>query len=250
MLKGIDISGYQKGIDLATVNDRNALDFNIMKATESTGIVDSCCDTFYQIAKRQNVKRGVYHVLTSAASGIKQADWFLTNCEGYILDAMLVLDIEGTSSYYTSDVAIALDFCERVKSETGVTPVAYMNGNVLNQKDWQPLVEIGCGLWIANYYFGYDAVGYDYVNPDRHMSNPREFGTAALWQFTSTGRLPGYGGKLDLDLAFMTKEAWDLYANPEKKSTGAETDDPVQSTETDPSGIVGKTLTVRIESIG
>lgn len=250
MLRGIDISGYQAGMDLATVNDRNALDFNIMKATESNSIVDSCCDTFYQIAKRQNVKRGVYHVLTSAASGAKQADWFLSNCEGYILDSMLVLDIEGTSSYYTSDVAIALDFCEHVKSETGVTPVAYMNGNVLNQKDWQPLVNLGCGLWIANYYFGYDIVGYDDVNPDRHMSDPCEFGTAALWQFTSSGKLSGYKGKLDLDLAFMTKEAWDLYANPEKKSTGAETDDQVPPTETDSSGIVGKTVTVRIESIG
>lgn len=250
MLKGIDISGYQKGINLETVNSRNALDFNIMKATESNSIVDSCCDTFYQIAKRQNVKRGIYHVLTSAASGTKQADWFISNCEGYILDAMLVLDIEGTSSYYTSDVAIALDFCERVKSETGVTPIAYMNGNVLNQKDWQPLVDLGCGLWIANYYFGYDTVGYEGVDPDKHMSNPCEFGTAALWQFTSSGHLKGYSGNLDLDLAFMTKEAWDLYANPEKKSDGDETDDPVPPTETDTSGIVGKTLTVRIESVG
>lgn len=250
MLKGIDISGYQKGIDLESVNSRNALDFNIMKATESNSIVDSCCDRFYQIAKRQNVKRGVYHVLTSAASGTKQADWFLSNCEGYILDAMLVLDIEGTSSYYTSDVAIALDFCERVKSETGVTPIAYMNGNVLNQKDWQPLVDLGCGLWIANYYFGYDTVGYEDANPDKHMSNPREFGTAAMWQFTSSGRLKGYDGNLDLDLAFMTKEAWDLYANPEKKSSSAETDDPVPPAETDTSGIVGKTITVRIESVG
>lgn len=250
MLNGMDISGFQKDIDLATVNDRNALDFNIMKATESNSSVDSCCDRFYQIAKRQNVKRGVYHILTSVASGTKQADWFLSNCEGYILDAMLILDIEGTNSYYTSDVAIALDFCERVKSETGVTPVAYMNGDVLNKKDWQPLVDIGCGLWIANYYFGYDIVHYDDVNPDKHMSNPREFGTAALWQFTSTGHLLGYSGDLDLDLAFMTKEAWDLYANPEKKSNGDETDDPVPPTETDTSGIVGKTLTVRIESVG
>lgn len=251
MLKGIDISGFQKGMDLATVNDRNALDFNIMKATESIDVVDSCCDRFYQISKQQNVKRGVYHILTSAASGAKQAEWFLSNCEGYILDAMLALDIEGTSSYYTSDIGSAFDFCERVKSETGVIPVVYMNGDVVDSQDCQPLVELGCGLWIANYYFGYGKrVGYHDVNPDKHMSNPREFGTAALWQFTSSGQLSGYEGKLDLDLAFMTKEAWDLYANPEKKSTGAETDDQVPPTETDPSGIVGKTVTVRIESIG
>lgn len=249
MLKGIDISGYQRDIDLKQVNNLNSLDFNIMKATESNSIVDSCCDRFYQIAKQQNVKRGIYHVLTSAASGSKQADWFLSNCEGYIHDAMLILDIEGTSSYYTSDVPIALDFCERVIDETGVVPVAYMNGNALNMKDWQPLVDLGCGLWIANYYFGYEKVSFNDADPDKHMSNPREFGTAAMWQFTSSGRLEGYDGNLDLDIAFMTKEAWDLYANPEKKSDNDETNDQVPPTDTDPSGIVGKTVTVRIESV-
>ena len=251
MLRGIDISGYQKGIDLAAVNDVNGLDFNIFKATESVSIVDSMCDRFYQAAKRQDVKRGVYHVLTSAASGAKQADWFLSNCEGYILDAMLVLDIEGTSAYYTKDVAVAFDFCERVKQETGVTPVAYMNGNVLNSKGWQPLVDLGCGLWIANYYFGYDQVGFADVNPDEHMSNPSEFGSAAMWQFTSSGRLTGYNGSLDLDLAFMTKDALDLYANPAAADAEGGDDDgeDYDQADGDLSALVGSTIKVRIESV-
>ena len=122
MLRGIDISYWNRDIDLERVNDLNDLDFNIMKATESVNDVDSQCDRFYQIAKRQGVKRAVYHLLTSAARGKTQADYFLKHIEGYVHDAMLILDIEGTSSYYTRDVSTSVEFCERIISTSGSSP--------------------------------------------------------------------------------------------------------------------------------
>ena len=46
MLKGIDISHHQKGINLEEIET----DFVICKATEGNGYTDECCDTFYQKA--------------------------------------------------------------------------------------------------------------------------------------------------------------------------------------------------------
>lgn len=36
--------------------------------------------------------------------------------------------------------------------------------------------------------------------------------TSAIWQYTSTGRLSGYGGNLDLNHAYMTRDGWNKYA--------------------------------------
>ena len=252
MLRGIDISYWNRDIDLERVNDLNDLDFNIMKATESVSDVDSQCDRFYQIAKRQGVKRGVYHLITSAARGKTQADYFLKHIEGYVHDAMLILDVEGTSSYYTRDVSTAVEFCERIISKTSVVPVVYMNMSTLDAEDWKPVVDLGCDLWIANYWFGSRRVDWSDMDPSEHMASPDEFPYAALWQFTETGKVSGYDGNLDLDLAFMTRDAWDLYANPkggshEENGEGSETVTDATDTGT---SLIGKTLTVRIESVG
>ena len=44
MLKGIDISNHQAGLDLSKVD----CDFVIIKATEGKSYVDNCCDGFFQ----------------------------------------------------------------------------------------------------------------------------------------------------------------------------------------------------------
>ena len=36
-----------------------------------------------------------------------------------------------------------------------------------------------------------------------------------MWQVTSQGILTGYPSYLDLDYAFMSRDAWALYANPD-----------------------------------
>lgn len=248
-LRGIDISYWNRDIDLSRVIELNDLDFCIMKATESVNDVDSYCDSFYQIAKGKNVKRGVYHLLTSAARGRTQADYFLNHIEGYVHDSMLILDIEGTSSYYTSDVSTAVEFCERVISKTGVKPIVYMNMAALDAEDWKPVVDLGCDLWIANYWFGDARVDWSDMDPSSHMASPDEFPYAALWQFTDTGKVQGYDGNLDLDFAFMTRTAWDLYANPNGGENDGESGKEDSETGAG-SDLIGKTVTVRIESVG
>ena len=57
MLKGIDISHYQAGINLPALD----IDFVICKATEGLAYVDNYCDKFIQKAIELNLLWGFYH---------------------------------------------------------------------------------------------------------------------------------------------------------------------------------------------
>lgn len=216
MLKGIDISNYQKTLQL--YNLVGQIDFVIMKATEGLNIVDASCDRFFQQAKKYGLLKGFYHVFTSA-DPVKQADYLVDNTINYFGDAIPVLDVEGVSSYYPSNATNVLKFVQRVEQRTGVKPIIYMNTAAKNASDYISVVKNGNGLWGANYYFGNKRVGYSDVDASKHALDAKPWPFMAIWQFTSSGRLLGYEGNLDLDLAFMDKSAWVKYQgvkNPSK----------------------------------
>lgn len=216
-LKGIDISNYQK--DLTLANLVGQIDFVIVKGTEGTSYVNPSCDKFYQQAIRYELLRGFYHVMTGA-SGKSQADYMLKHCENYFHDGIPVLDVEGYGKY-PNDPTIALAFLKRIEEKTGVKPLVYMNAACRKAKDWTEVAKAGFDLWGANYW----SESATFADPGK-MSDPDPWPYAAIWQFTSSGKLKGYGGKLDLDLAYMTKAAWGKYANP----TGA-VEKPVETVE-------------------
>lgn len=71
---GIDVSQYQKGLDLSTIT---GLDFVIAKATEGTDIADPEYDNFAAQAERAGVQFGAYHFLHAEELNMRaQADFF------------------------------------------------------------------------------------------------------------------------------------------------------------------------------
>lgn len=205
MLKGIDISKYQAGINLSAI--ANQIDFVICKATEGIGYTDKNCDGFYQEAKRLGKKLGVYHYARPdlGNSAINEADYFLKETTGYHKEAILVLDWEGNSLKYSTNWA--KQWLDRVYEKTGVKPILYIQASALSQ-DWSKVVQADYGLWVANY-------GSNNGQPqesafDKHPLKHWSF--YALWQYTSKGRLSGYNGNLDLDYFSGDKTAWDKYA--------------------------------------
>ena len=207
-LNGIDISGWQRGIDLSRV----PCDFVICKATGGTGFVNPDCDRAYQQAKRLGKKLGVYHFAREKGyegSAIQEADFFLKNIEGYIGEAILVLDWEASAVKLGPDWA--LQWLNRVYEKTGVKPLLYTYNNSVNTYDWSRVVAADYGLWNAGYY-AYGTTFYDY-NPNA----PLKGGTgawpgAAMYQYTSEGRLGYWNGNLDLDVFYGSASAWDAYA--------------------------------------
>lgn len=201
MLKGVDISSYQAGIE----KFGNDVDFVICKATEGIGYVDKYCDTLYQRAKRDGKLLGVYHFARPYLSGNTaegEAEWFVKNIKGYLNEAILVLDWEAESK---SDTAYAKRFLDKVYELTGIKPLVYASSSVINSYDWKTVVEADYGLWIAQY-------GTDNGQPQQEPF-VKDWGFYAFWQYTSKGRIEGYNYDVDKNFFYGDKETWLKYAN-------------------------------------
>lgn len=204
MLKGIDVSHHQKGIS----SFGSDVDFVICKATEGVGYVDDACDNLYQKAKRDGKLLGVYHYARPnlGNSAVAEADWFVKNIQGYLHEAILVLDWEEGD---LGNVSWAKAFLDRVKDLTGIKPIIYMSASPMRSYDWSPVVNADYGLWVANY-------GTNNGQPQEGAFNKyplKYWSFYALWQYTSVGRISGYSGNVDMNIFSGDREAWFKYAN-------------------------------------
>lgn len=207
-MKGIDISNHQAGIDLARV----PFDFVICKATEGTGFVDRYCDGFIQTALGLGRKTGVYHYATGKSSGREEAAYFYRQIKGYVGTSLLALDWEGRA--VERGPAYALEFLDSLRELTGVRALIYMSKSVCRTYDWSAVAGGDYGLWCAQYADS-DPTGYQ-ESPWTDEKGMGAFPAMAVYQYSSTGRLDGYSGNLDLNIAYMDEAAWDRYASPGK----------------------------------
>lgn len=199
MLKGIDISHHQRGI----TKFGKDVDFVIIKATEGVGYVDEQCDRLYQQAKKDGKLLGVYHFARPDLnnSAIAEADWFIKNIQGYIKEAILVLDWE---SGYLGNVAWVKAFLDRVKEKTGVKALLYASRSPINTFDWRPVVAGDYGLWVADYGANTGEAGRKPV--------VKWWQFYILWQYTSRGHISGYAGNVDMNYFYGDAEVWRKYA--------------------------------------
>ena len=202
-LNGIDISNYQRGLDLAQV----PCDFVICKATEGINIVHNTCDPWIQSAKKLGKKWGFYHFF-NGADPIAQADYFVANCKNYFKEGMPALDYEMYGRVGTDK---AKKFLDRVYELTGVRCAVYTSRSVLTEEDWSQIAP-NHALWVAQ-YANTERTGYQ-SNPWLPSGGFGAWDTVTLHQYTSNGRLSGYDNPLDLDIAYLTKEGWDKISNP------------------------------------
>lgn len=230
-LKGVDISNHQRGLDISKID----CDFVIMKATEGKSYVDPSCDNFFQQALKLGKKLGVYHFANNPQNSAEQeANWFINNTKGYIGKAIPVLDWESKD---TSNVAWALEWLQRVEKAYGCKPLIYMSESVVNRHDWSSVANANYGLWVAKYRDNNADYNYDMSNAGNKPS-VKYWSFYALWQWTSTGRLNGWSGNLDLDEFYGDATAWDAYVG---KGEG-EIDESAPTPEPAPSAPTGSTL--------
>lgn len=201
MLKGIDISRYQAGININILD----IDFVIVKATEGVGYSDTNYKEYLTAAINSNKKIGLYHYARPDLGNTPEdeATWFISKAKDYIKKAILVLDWEVN----ISNTDWAYNFLKTVYEKTGVRPIIYMSASPANTYDWTRVVNGNFGLWIASYGANTGAPGTPPTN--------KYWPFYILWQYTSKGYINGYSKNLDLDYFYGTKDTWDKYANPE-----------------------------------
>lgn len=208
-MNGIDVSSWQAGIDLSKV----PADFVIVKATQGNWYVSPNADSQYQSAKKAGRLLGIYHYIDGRGGAAGEADFFIKNCKNYIKEALIAVDWEAEGNSQWGNESYLEEVVRLIKQKTGVTPLIYsMQSRYAQVKavaDRQ-----NAGLWIAQ-YGSMDPTGYQ-----SHPWNEGSYG-CAIRQYSSNGRLPGYGGALDLNIAYMDAAAWKKYANPGSKPAPA-----------------------------
>ena len=216
MLKGIDISRYQTGINISNLD----IDFVIVKATEGVGYSDPNYIEYLESAMNSNKKIGLYHYARPDLGNTAEdeATWFISKAKNYIKKAILVLDWEVN----TSNTTWAYNFLKSVYEKTGVRPIIYMSASPANSYDWTRVVNGNFGLWVASYGANTGAPGTPPTN--------RYWPFYILWQYTSKGYINGYSKNLDLDYFYGTRDTWDKYANPQEKEEQPEIKPPEEKT--------------------
>lgn len=197
-LNGIDISGWQEGIDLSAV----AADFVIMKATQGTRFVNKDFTRQYKQAKENGKLLGCYHY-AEGGDYVAEANHFLDVVGNRVGEAILCLDWEGQDNptFGQNDFDWVKGFCDHVSSKTGVKPLVYIQKSAMER-----INGIGdYGLWIAQYP-NYTPTGY--------QETPWNEGAydCVIRQYSSVGKISGYNGDLDLDKFYGDAGVWKAYS--------------------------------------
>lgn len=197
-LNGIDISNWQAGINLAAV----PADFVIAKATQGTGYVSPDCARQVEQARQVGKRFGVYHYV-SGGNAIAEANFFVDNCANWVGKGLFCIDWESDENSAWGDEGYLEQLVAQVKARTGIPPLIYTSASRYAQV--APVANRqNCGLWIAQ---------YANMNPTGYQDTPWNEGAYAcvIRQYSSAGRLPGYGGDLDLNKFYGDGAVYDKY---------------------------------------
>jgi GH25 family lysozyme M1 (1,4-beta-N-acetylmuramidase) len=200
VLHGIDISSHQGNISLVNV----AADFVFIKATEGVGYRSPTLDAQVRDARAANKRVAFYHFARFGSSdgntAAAEALWFTEVVRQVAQPGdVLALDLESDDH----DPTKAEKWLTLVQGLFGGLPLIYLNSTAINGHDWSS-AEQRFPLWLASYPAGVNNAGY---NPPADHKTSWAKGVA-IWQYTSSGRLPGYDGDLDLNVFSGTAADW------------------------------------------
>jgi lysozyme len=175
----IDLSHHNKVTD-AGFNEmkRGGVKALVHKCTQGTGFEDDDYKPRMARAGIVGLMWGAYH-FGDSSDPVLQADHFLRNAAGA---GWLCLDWEGNGGN-TMTTAQAVRFVQRIHEQTGRWPVLYSGDAFIRERAVlkNPVLK-NCPLWIARY------------NNTRKPSASKAW---TLWQYTSSGAVPGVVGNVD-----------------------------------------------------
>ncbi|OYU50343.1 MAG: glycoside hydrolase [Rhizobiales bacterium PAR1] len=201
-IHGIDISKWQGDIDWAEVK-RAGTAFVYMKATEGGDHLDERFKANWEGARAAGLPRGAYHFMFWCRSAEEQASWFKQNVPRDADALPPVLDVEWNGHSKTCPKRIDPELARQkiaimlkaMTEHTGKKPVIYtdipfhadvLEGHSIDNDFWLRSVA-------AEPHEKYNARGWK------------------IWQFTTTGRVPGIKGAVDRNAYAGTRKDWARY---------------------------------------
>lgn len=196
-IAGIDVSEHQGDIDWNAVKNAG-IEFAIIRVGYRTyGGGEITLDTTFEQNLRNadaaGIKTGVYFFSQAIdpEEAIEEADAVIDAIRPYNITYPVIFDWElivgdsaRTDAMTVDNLADAcISFCERVKS-AGYTPMIYQNKNTTMFKLDLPKLK-DYDFWLAEY-----------------GDKPTYYYDYQMWQYSSTGKVPGINGEVDMNISF------------------------------------------------
>ncbi len=189
---GIDVSKYQGNIDWNAVRN-HGVEFAILRvgyylSSSNTFVKDEWFDSYYNSCQSLGIAVGgyVYSYAYNGTEGRIEAERCIDAIRGKTFELPIFLDVEDDRLKPIDRNQLtnaSIEFCETIQ-RNGYRAGVYASRNFFYEHlDVQRLEKYN--IWLAHYTTSTDYNGkYDF------------------WQYTSSGRVPGISGNVDLDWCF------------------------------------------------
>jgi lysozyme len=191
-LSGIDVSKWQGTVDWKSVQQAG-IAFAFARATYGITEVDSCFNQNWQGMQQAGIIRGAYHFFLAADDPAQQAEFFIRTVRSLgPNDLPPVIDVEAGSGVNSNLAASVQTWLTTVEQGLGRRPIIYTAPSY-----WNENLTGGFGdyaLWVAEY----------------GVSSPKAvngWSNWTFWQYSSTGKVNGVNGPVDLDEFNGTSQA-------------------------------------------
>ena len=193
-IKGLDVSRFQGEVDWERVKAAG-YQFAMLRAGYGDDSVDGQFRRNASECNRLGLPIGAYWFCYAASpeNAAQEADSCIRTVSGYRLDYPVCYDIEQASADYVEKQGVSFtpalaqslvkSFCGRVES-LGYFAMFYSNRSFYD-------TYLGAAL-AGRYAFWYARYTDTFDGTD-----------CGIWQYTSTGSVPGISGNVDLDLAYV-----------------------------------------------
>jgi lysozyme len=184
-LAGIDVSSYQGAIDWQRVREAGIV-FAFARVSDGLAVIDQRFAENFVAMKKAGLRRGAYQYFRASVDPIAQADLMVAAVRRLGLpDLPLVADVETADGMPPEEVRARLAlWLRRVERRTQRRPIVYTSPSM------SELLGGDFGhhpLWVAH---------YDVECP----SIPSGWQRWTYWQYSSSGRVVGVAGPVDLDV--------------------------------------------------
>ena len=184
--KGIDVSEWQGDIDFKKVKE-SGIEVVYIRAGQGFSYEDAKFETNYEKAKENGLKIGVYHYVTarSVEDAKLQAKFFVSLISNKKIDCKLAMDFESFGNLINSQInEIALAYLKELEELSKKEAIVYSN------------------TYDAKYKFNSEVAKYPLWVAQYGVNEPQDNGKWKSWegyQYSSTGRVNGISGNVDLD---------------------------------------------------
>lgn len=198
---GIDVSRWNEEINWNKVKEAG-IKYAIIRAGYRGSVTGALVEDWYfkknvEGAAAAEIPVGLYFFTqaTNEVEAVEEASMVLSLCKDYDINYPIFIDTEGAGGEGRADkldkktrTAVCQAFCETIR-KAGYKAGIYASKNWFNKNIDTSVLTDDIYIWLAEYG---DNVTYD--------------GTYHMWQYTSSGRVLGIEGRVDLNLSFLDED--------------------------------------------